>query len=208
MSTASTVNTQPRRKKSSFRQPPPSPIEIAYWKAAQPVIPELEREVWIGPYRVDFLIRSQRTVIELYGFKWHSSKDKLAKDAGRERYLQQQGYHVIRFMEREVAQNPERCVQETLACVRGLTGHSVTETPRRATIFEPEAAYTTVVAQRLAEQTGNIIPAAPRPHGATRPPRRPARNRLGLTVQQTWAVMGVLAFDVIILGAAVMMLVQ
>jgi hypothetical protein len=42
-----------------YQQPAPSPIEIAFWEAAKPKIPELEREVWIGKYRVDFFVRSQ-----------------------------------------------------------------------------------------------------------------------------------------------------
>ena len=68
-----------------YKQPEPSPIEKSFWAAAKGVIPEFEREVWIGRYRVDFLVRHKKVIIELYGYQWHSTKGKLAQDAERER---------------------------------------------------------------------------------------------------------------------------
>lgn len=98
----------------SYQQPPPSPIEITFWDAAKTRIPELEREVSIGKYRVDFLIRKQQVVIELYGFAYHNTKKKLTADAQRERFLQRQGYHVIRFTGSEVYKDAAKCVQEVI----------------------------------------------------------------------------------------------
>ena len=98
----------------SYQQPSPSPIEIAFWDAAKDRIPDLEREVWIDKYRVDFLIKEQRVIIELYGFAYHNSKKKLTADAQRERVLQLQGYHILRFTGSEVYKDAAKCVQEVL----------------------------------------------------------------------------------------------
>ena len=101
-----------------YKQPPPSPIEISFWEAASPRIPELQREVWIDKkYRVDFLVPSRKIVIELYGYEHHKDKRKLTKDAQRERYLQMKGYQVLRFTGSEVYKDATQCVNEVLAII-------------------------------------------------------------------------------------------
>ena len=130
----------------SYQQPPPSPIEIAFWDAAKARIPELEREVKIGRYRVDFLIRKQQVVIELYGFVYHNTKKKLTADAQRERVLQRQGYHIIRFTGSEVYKDAAKCVQEVLDFLHTLPGQrevynlhpSNTNPSRRTAQFGPK----------------------------------------------------------------------
>jgi very-short-patch-repair endonuclease len=103
------------RYKKPYQQPPPSPIERSFWETAKPLIPELEREVWIDKYRVDFLIPSKKIIIELYGYEHHNTKQKLAKDAERERYLQRLGYQmIIRFTGTEVFKDVGKCVSEVL----------------------------------------------------------------------------------------------
>jgi hypothetical protein len=105
--------------KKPYEQPPPSPIEISFWEKAKPLIPELQREAWIDKkHRVDFLVPSKKVIIELYGYKYHSTKDKITKDAGRERFLQGQGYRVIRFTGTEVYKDPQKCVDEVLSIAR------------------------------------------------------------------------------------------
>ena len=103
-----------KRFKKPYEQPPPSPIEISFWETAKPLIPELQREIWIDQYRVDFLIPSKNIVIELYGYQYHNTKQKLTQDAERERYLQRLGYQVIRFTGTEVYKNVQKCVDEVL----------------------------------------------------------------------------------------------
>jgi very-short-patch-repair endonuclease len=109
-----------------YRQPEPSPIEELFWATAKDAIPELEREVWIGRYRVDFLVRHKRVIIELYGYQWHSTKEKLTQDAERERVLQQQGYHVVRFTGSEVHKNAQKCVRDVLAIIQTLPDTAAT----------------------------------------------------------------------------------
>lgn len=115
MSNTTTYSSRFRHSsKKPYIQPEPSPIEISFWEVAKPLIPELEREVWIGSYRVDFLIPSQKVIVELYGYEYHSSKDQFTNDRKRERFLQQQGYHLMSFSGREINNDTRACVQEVL----------------------------------------------------------------------------------------------
>lgn len=105
-----------KQGRKPYEQPPPSPIEISFWNTAKPLIPELQREVWVDKkYRVDFLIPSRKVVIELYGYQHHNTKEKITKDAERERYLQKLGYQVIRFTGTEVFKDVQKCVHEVIA---------------------------------------------------------------------------------------------
>lgn len=188
MSTQSISKPTSRHTKPKFQQPPPSPIEIAFWKAAKPMIAELEREVWIDKYRVDFFIPSRKVVIELYGHKWHSSQEKMAKDAERERYLQQLGYHVIHFMGREILKNPEECVIEVLKCIKGLTGSG---------LFSQPAPTPTVAPSPIASSPS--LPATVRP--APRPaPRSASRLQLGMTARQWQVALMLGAFDLAVIA--------
>jgi hypothetical protein len=109
-----------------YRQPPPSPIEISFWDTAHPLIPELQKEVWIDhKYRVDFLIPSKKIVIELYGFQYHNTKEKLTKDAERERYLQRVGYQVIRFTGTEIYKDVRKCVDEVITLAKVSTPQAI-----------------------------------------------------------------------------------
>jgi len=94
--------------------PAQSPIEKSFWETAKPLIPELQQEVWIDNYRVDFLLPSKKTIIELYGYEYHKSKEKITKDAKRERYLQKLGYKIIRFTGSEIYKDVNKCVNEVL----------------------------------------------------------------------------------------------
>ena len=108
-----------KQYRKPYEQPPPSPIEISFWEIAKPLIPELEKEVWIDKkYRVDFLIPSKKIIIELYGYQHHNSKAKITKDAERERYLQRVGYQVIRFTGTEVFKDVRKCVCEVLSLAK------------------------------------------------------------------------------------------
>ena len=54
------------------------------------------RQATIGPYIVDFLCRERKLVVELDGWT-HSTPEELNYDSRRTRYLQNQGYRVLRF---------------------------------------------------------------------------------------------------------------
>lgn len=103
------------RRKKNYRRPDPSPIEIAFWQKAKPLIPELEKEIHVGKYRVDFLIPSKKIIVELYGYEYHNSRDQFTKDRERERYLQNAGFKIYSFTGREIYQDVDKCVNEVLA---------------------------------------------------------------------------------------------
>ncbi len=63
---------------------------------------KFRRQHVIGPYVVDFFCPQRKLVIELDG---HSHDTTGIADLERERYLQQQGLHVIRFGNDEVIRN-------------------------------------------------------------------------------------------------------
>ncbi|MGB3512463.1 MAG: DUF559 domain-containing protein, partial [Microcoleaceae cyanobacterium] len=58
----------------------------------------IEQEHWFGDktkhsrYRVDFLLKDARLIIELDGNAYHSTSEQLEKDAIRQRYLSRAGY--------------------------------------------------------------------------------------------------------------------
>ena len=84
----------------------------------------IEREHWFGDsekharYRVDFILKDARLIVELDGHEYHSTKEQLEKDAIRQRYLTRAGYSVIRFTGREINRDPAACVREVRAMYR------------------------------------------------------------------------------------------
>ncbi|MGF6369782.1 very-short-patch-repair endonuclease [Paraburkholderia sp. RAU6.4a] len=101
-----------------YRDRGPSPIEESFSKELAELANTIEREHWFGDaekhgrYRVDFILKDARLIIELDGHEHHSTKDQLMRDAIRQRYLTRAGYDVIRFTGREVFRNAARCVAE------------------------------------------------------------------------------------------------
>ena len=62
----------------------------------------------IGPYVVDFCCyHPKRLVIEIDGEDHFSSSKKRERDRERTEYLRAQGFEVVRFTNREVAENLE-----------------------------------------------------------------------------------------------------
>jgi very-short-patch-repair endonuclease len=72
----------------------------------------LVRQHKVGPFRIDFALPRQKFAIELDGLRDHGSTAAMARDRARERYLQAQGWYVIRFGGSEVFHDPQYCVQE------------------------------------------------------------------------------------------------
>jgi hypothetical protein len=96
--------------------PGDSPIEKAFaaeWRKQTGAFPP--HQVPIGPYRVDFCVG--KTVIELDGHEFHSSKEARTKDAARDRFLMQHGYRVVRFTGSEVHADVSACVRQARVLV-------------------------------------------------------------------------------------------
>lgn len=94
-----------------------SPIEKTFFEAAHLAILNLRPQYQIGLYRVDFAMPESKVVIELDGHDYHKTKEQRTHDAERERFLEMQGWRVIRFTGSEVYKDSERCIDETLALI-------------------------------------------------------------------------------------------
>lgn len=92
-----------------------SPMEQLFWEAARPLIPSLVPQYQVDPYRLDFAIVARRIAIEIDGHDYHKTKEQRTHDASRDRYLQRQGWAVVRFTGSEVYQDVGKCVKEVLA---------------------------------------------------------------------------------------------
>lgn len=95
-----------------------SAIEKQFEDSLGELAKAIESEHWFGDkekhgrYRVDFILKDARLIIELDGHDYHSSKEQLQKDAIRQRYLKRSWYSVIRFTGSEIYQNVKSCVEE------------------------------------------------------------------------------------------------
>ena len=76
------------------------------------------RQVPLGVYVIDFAARRERLAIELDGESHATSQEY---DAHRTKYLEAQGWTVIRFTNAEIANNPEGVAMTILANLRALT---------------------------------------------------------------------------------------
>lgn len=110
---------QPEEPPSWYRDREQSYIEKQFTKSLEnDLVSAIETEHWFGNlekhsrYRVDFLLKDARLIVELDGHEYHSTKEQLEKDAVRQRYLSRAGYTVIRFTGREIFRGAEACVEE------------------------------------------------------------------------------------------------
>lgn len=109
---------QPKAPPGWYRDRGPSHIEKEFSQSLGDFADLIEQEHWFGDseqhgrYRVDFILKDARLIIELDGHDSHSTREQLEKDAIRQRYLTRAGYAVIRFTGREVNRNAAKCVAE------------------------------------------------------------------------------------------------
>jgi len=109
---------RPKDSPSWYKDRGQSYIEAEFSKELEDLATAIESEQWFGDkekhsrYRVDFILRDARLIIELDGYTYHSSPKQLEKDAIRQRYLTRAGFSVIRFTGREVKRSPKACVHE------------------------------------------------------------------------------------------------
>lgn len=71
----------------------------------------IKPQVSCGIYVVDFIF-SESIAIEIDGHEYHKTKEQREKDYKKQRYLQKNGYIVVRFMGTEVFINTESCIDE------------------------------------------------------------------------------------------------
>src|SRR5258708_6403090 len=62
------------------------------------------------PYHTDFCHVATRTVIELDGRAYHTSPDQIERDIARQRFIEAQGYAVIRFTGSDMYRRPVKSI--------------------------------------------------------------------------------------------------
>jgi predicted transcriptional regulator of viral defense system len=81
-------------------------------------LPTPEANVRVGPYEVDFLWRDQGLIVEVDGFRFHSSRASFERDRRRDAELVSRGYRAIRVTWRQIVDRPEALVARIAAALR------------------------------------------------------------------------------------------
>ena len=89
-------------------------------------IPKPEVNVLIGNYKVDFLWREERLIVEADSFEHHRDRTTFEADRARDAELRLVGYTVVRFTWRQLTNEPAWVART----VRGLLGTSTRMTER------------------------------------------------------------------------------
>ncbi|MBF9195457.1 endonuclease domain-containing protein [Microvirga terrestris] len=95
--------------------------EQALWRALKriPVYgTHFRRQAPIGPYIADFACLKARLLIELDGGH-HSRDDVATKDETRSRWLENEGYRVVRFWNNELSENMNGVLDTIYAALYG-----------------------------------------------------------------------------------------
>jgi very-short-patch-repair endonuclease len=79
--------------------------EKVLWQGLRKTDLGFRRQVPIGRYIVDFVHLRARLVVELDG-GWHDLPERELYDALRDAWLNAQGYHVVRFRNQQVLDDP------------------------------------------------------------------------------------------------------
>jgi len=90
---------------------------------------KFRRQVWLGPFIVDFFCAEARLVIELDG-ETHTDPEAQAYDARRTALIEAEGYRVRRFWNNDVMQNIEGVVVAIEEAARALAPHPPTASRR------------------------------------------------------------------------------
>ena len=100
---------------------------------------KFKRQVPIGPYIADFVCRQAKLIVELDGSQHADAADY---DERRTRFLQDQGYQVLRFWNNDVLERTEAVLEVILAAAAGplpgVSRLSLSPEGERATSLLPQ----------------------------------------------------------------------
>ena len=85
--------------------------EERLWKELRKLNLNFRRRAPIGRYFADFACHARRLVIEVDGGVHESLPDVAARDVERQRWLEGEGYRVLRFTDRQVSGDVHRCIE-------------------------------------------------------------------------------------------------
>ena len=95
--------------------------ETILWRHLKTIETEgthFRRQVPLGPYVADFACMAARLVIEIDGSQ-HGNESNKARDEARTRWLESEGYRVIRFWNNDIVQNAEGVLDVIYAALYG-----------------------------------------------------------------------------------------
>jgi very-short-patch-repair endonuclease len=93
--------------------------ERLLWAHIRPIRPRFTRQLPIGNYIADFACRAARIVVELDGSQ---HLDTTAYDTERTAFLEALGWHVLRFWNNDVRDNPDGVAEAIASAVAHRLG--------------------------------------------------------------------------------------
>jgi very-short-patch-repair endonuclease len=121
-----------------------SPLEDRLWAAFKQEEIEAERQWWEGDkntrYCLDFaLFCPERNIdVECDGDTWHINRQRAPEDNARNNFLEQRGWHVLRFNTRQLTNDLADCVRSVTTTIRRCGGLILSDDSVKA-LPEPRA---------------------------------------------------------------------
>ncbi|AWL91879.2 endonuclease domain-containing protein [Bradyrhizobium ottawaense] len=112
-----------------------TPHERILWRALKGLPMDgshFRRQAPIGPYVVDFFCPAKRLIIELDGGH-HNEDDTAARDLERQRWLENEGYRVIRFWNSEIGSDLTAVLERIYVELYGSREAEITPLKHRRT---------------------------------------------------------------------------
>jgi len=89
--------------------------EKTLWRELRKLDCNFRRQAPIGRYFADFASHGRKLVIEVDGGVHERLDDVILRDAERQRWMEDEGYTVLRFTDRQVSDDVEACVEAVKA---------------------------------------------------------------------------------------------
>lgn len=99
-----------------------SPIELSFLKACNSVSLQPIPQFPLGKFFLDFAFPDIRLAIELDGHEFHKTKEQRTSDAKRQRWIELNGWKLIRFTGTEIHKNINDCVRQVEQFISLLAG--------------------------------------------------------------------------------------
>ncbi|BBO10051.1 MULTISPECIES: endonuclease domain-containing protein [Bradyrhizobium] len=129
------VSTSIRRAAAKRLRANATPHERILWRALKGLPMDgshFRRQAPIGPYVVDFFCPAKRLIIELDGGH-HNEDDTAARDLERQRWLENEGYRVIRFWNSEIGSDLTAVLERIYVELYGSREAEITPLKHRRT---------------------------------------------------------------------------